>query len=366
MKYSQNIDNRIVLSKRIFFIMLLYVFFMTTFRFLLPYGDEPDFEFKIKAILNSKSLYSHYYLFTDLLSNYKWVNIIQESFKQKLLRVCIALFITMPIFLLIIFKKNTISYNTEYQERVKALGLSLIMPSIIYYLGVLSEEQFTLVLSLLVFLFWNNKFALVVLSSIVMVVDFGNSIILITFILFFSLSEYLSKKYSIKTISFIFIIILSALYFIGIDAILSMSFIPIVCDKVVQIYEDYTTYYAYVATKYPLLLRPFMTFVTFVFMTPMKIGMYILYPIYGFFLLYALKKLILKGDKKAFIYFITPIVFVTSIVFVLPGYSNAKYYIFTMPFIIYGILKVFEFKSIFCFAIISNLAVIDLLLWNLL
>lgn len=137
--------------------------------------------------------------------------------------------------------------------------------------------------------------------------------------------------------------------------ILLLSSVPILSDKVTGVYEAYRTYYSYVATKYPLIFRPFITFMTFVFMTPAKIGAYILYPIYGIILIIAIKKFLKKSflheNKESFIYFITPIVFIISIVFILPGYSQAKYYIFMLPFILYGLLKVFKFKSILLFAI---------------
>lgn len=65
MKYNQNIDNKFFLSKSRLTIVIAYMFFAIVFRILLPYGD---FGFRVEDILNSKCLYSHYYLFVDFLT----------------------------------------------------------------------------------------------------------------------------------------------------------------------------------------------------------------------------------------------------------------------------------------------------------
>lgn len=379
MKYNQNIDSKMTISKSSTIIAITLVFFFVIFRLLLPYGDEPDFSFRVEDIVFSEILYSHYYFFANILNSYTWINVSYENTEQKMLRVFITLVAVSPIVLSIIFKKQTINFlyllnkknsKLELDLKIKALSLSLLVPGMIYHLGVFAEEQFTLVLSLLFFLFWRNNLILLFLLVMIMNIDFGNSVVILFFLIFFKFFEYLNKKYSIKFILIIFLVLLLTSYFIGINLILLLSYIPYIGDKAVVIHEAYSTYYAYVAVKYPLILRPFMTFMTFVFLTPTKVGAYVLYPIYGFFLLVAFKsffkKRFLHENREYFIYFITPLAFIITIVFILPGYSQAKYCIFMMPFILYGLLKIFKFKSILLFVIFSNLVVVVSLLWSIL
>ena len=141
-----------------------------------------------------------------------------------------------------------------------------------------------------------------------------------------------------------------------------MSGLPVIGNKAAVIFEHYMTIYDYVATKYPLILRSVMVFFTMVFMTPSKIGAYALYPIYGILLFVSIFKInnMQNQDLKKYylLNFIVPIAFVMCVTFVLPGYSQAKYYIFLLPFLSLVILNLYGLKKIFNFLMFSNLVVI--------
>jgi hypothetical protein len=147
------------------------------------------------------------------------------------------------------------------------------------------------------------------------------------------------------------------------DSLLILEKIPVIGEQAADIYRVYTTVWGYVATKYPVILRPVITFLVAVFMTPSKLGLYILYPVYFYVLVSSYFKLYANATKYAeqkdmLFSFTTPIVFVISVVFILPGYSQAKYYMFLMPFIIHSLLSIYSIKKIYYFLTISNILVI--------
>src|SRR5690606_20434657 len=95
-----------------------------------------------------------------------------EDSIQILLRFIIIIIISFPLLIIVIFRSKKLNNffllakNITFQERNKrldAIALSLIFTGSIYYLGLLSIEQFIVCLGFLIFLFQNNIYTTVLL-----------------------------------------------------------------------------------------------------------------------------------------------------------------------------------------------------------
>lgn len=358
-----------LLSKKSFYIIFLLIKLIIVYRLLLPFSDEPDFLVRVDKILYNKNLYSHYYFFKDYILEWGIYNNFEyEEFFHKVLRILITIFALTPILLVVLFKNIAINNLLYYsKEKYYSFVVSLFLPGMIYYLGVFGEEQFTLILSLLVFIFFNSILMLILLLSYITIIDFGNGLVVFLFVILFKSILYLSTKLSIKIVLILLLIMVFLSYIFGLELILIFNIFPIISDYSSVIYNDYSNEHSYVYEKYPIILRPIITFMTFIFMTPNKVGVYILYGISFLFILIIIIKMfknINTISKQKIVYFITPIFFILSCVFVLPGFSNAKYYIFTFPFILYGMQYFYNIKNIFIFLLFLNLVVILMLTIN--
>jgi len=359
--------NSFSISRRFLFLVISSVCFLVLFRFFLPYGDEPDFYFRVDDLLSGKLVFfSPYYYIQDFLNAFEWFGV-EETFQQKSLRLVITLLLLAPFFLLVLFRNIIIKYfigfktNEEVRDislRIDAIALSMLFPGMIYHLGLFAQEQITLLLSLLVFIFFKQRLILLLVLFLMSLIDIGNMIVVTFFVLFFKVFDLLRIKFGCVFLLLLLLLLSASAYMIGMDFIGFLSKLPIIGDKAAGIYHDYTTFYAYVSTKYPILLRPIITFFTFVFMTPSKLGAYLLYPVYAFMLLFSICKIMRSSNKVALVYLMVPICFVVMVVFILPGYSQAKYYIFLVPFMMYALLYVFSFNKLSCFLFISNIVVL--------
>ena len=106
-------------------------------------------------------------------------------------------------------------------------------------------------------------------------------------------------------------------------------------------------------TKYPVFLRPVITFMTFVFMTPAGIKVPLMYILFGLFTLILSLKVFKSRNDNIDIFWFTPMSIILFFTFIFPTYANAKYYIFMMPFFVYAALGYYSRKSIlilFCFS----------------
>ena len=62
--------------------------------------------------------------------------------------------------------------------------------------------------------------------------------------------------------------------------------------------------------------------------------------------------------NQALLYFISPLSFIMIFVYILPGFANAKYYVFLVPFFIYSYSIIFSYRNILFFLISVNTIVL--------
>ena len=258
--------------------------------------------------------------------------------------------------------------SQKESERFKILFISLLFPSVAYYIGVVAEEQISLYFSLLVFVFFHSKVILYLLLLLILSVDSGSFIVVFAFFILAKFYLKLANEKKYRTILLFSAVFILMSFILGMSLLQLLYSLPIIGPKAVTIFHDYTNVYTDVADKYPLILRPIVTFLTGTFMTPDGVKSLIVYILCGisFFnisvhTLNFKKNTNLNLSESDFAIFVSASTMVICFVFILPGFSNAKYYIFLMPFIlsiaskIYGNFKVALFSFGCSFFVVTDL-----------
>jgi hypothetical protein len=146
------------------------------------------------------------------------------------------------------------------------------------------------------------------------------------------------------------------------DLITLINSLPVIGEKAAAIYFDYTEIYD-INNKYPVFLRPLITFSSMSFMLPNPTVLFpfIYIAIFSFFI-YSIKKV--RADmrslrKNSFFlrdvpFFLAALTLVITMPMILPGYSNGKYYIFLVPFLILFFRYFYSKSKIFYFIVFLN------------
>ncbi|MES2826456.1 MAG: hypothetical protein V4732_22905 [Pseudomonadota bacterium] len=376
------------------FIALSFVF-----RFLFPFGDEPDFTYRIEDLLaiddDSWSLYGFLnFLLSDLQLNSSciinaepfslWARIDSacvESFAGVVYRTILMLFIIAPLFFVIVFPRSVILFfqilkvkfdKQVLSQRLTAVGVSLLFPGMLYSMGVLAQEQLTLMLSLLIFVLWDSLILVGCCIALIMLVDVGNSLVVVTFVLSAIFYAWLAKKLSLKIVFSLMIVQILGAYAIGFSALSLLTSVPLLAPKA-QLMMDALSG-SDLIDKYPVILRPVITYMSFVFFTPAYIKVPILYVLVAFGVIHMTFRCVTKYSqyqlhtarsisilKGNIVMCLVAISTILSFVFIFPTYGNAKYYIFMLPFIFNLSLNVYSKKTIIKFVLCLNFILLSFL-----
>ncbi|MBD3842186.1 MAG: hypothetical protein IE909_09925 [Campylobacterales bacterium] len=202
--------NTIRLSKFGLVIVLSFIFISLAARVLFPFADEPDWTVRAPGVLfGDHPVWSPYYIFRNWFNTLfidqsvcavqaspmsLWAYIpyqCNENFEQIIIRWLLTLFALIPMLLIVVFRRAFIGFMTifkvrlsfdEWNHRIDALALSLLFPGMLFYLGVLAEEQLYLIVALYIFLFWGFWILISSLLVILLSIDFGNSLVAIFFV----------------------------------------------------------------------------------------------------------------------------------------------------------------------------------------
>lgn len=236
-------------------------------------------------------------------------------------------------------------------------ALSLTFPAMIYYIGLISLEQSVLMLSLLTVMFW-NPFIQIILIAIAATFDFGNTVVVIFFVLLVRGTLLLSGLVPRKFIIFGLLALVSFALAAGSQALFAAQSIPILSDRAEAITNAMEG--NEFIEKYPILLRPAITFINFVFSTPASLKVPAAYGVALISILYTAKEAIslrskLKSDaniadyqklSQEILMTLCGIVTILFFVFMLPTYANAKYYIFILPVFLLVPVRIFGRKKV--------------------
>ena len=393
-------------------VFLIFIFSLLSVRVLTPFGDEPDFTIRaLELVAGEYPAWLPYNIFQSMLSTFDldrnsiYTNCLvissptdifsyigdgcRESNWQIAKRIFITFFIISPVFFLylsnslrsFVFKFYRGS-KPSLEYRVDILAHSLLFPGLIYYISVLSVEQFSLSLSFYLFLFFNNFILSSLILILILSVDIGNGFVVLIFLTVFYFQRALAVTFGkFFSLTFLFLLVLIALY-VGVDIIKYASIIPQLSEKVDGIYAK--SLISDFQNKYPIFFRPFVAFMTGTFMTPSGIKVLPAYFLVLAFILTFWRRtkyekrtggtgylkfgqnydyndvLKIKSASAAFI--ITTI----ALIFIIPDYSNAKYYVFIIPFLIGSAGTVFSRGEILSFMILMNfLTVLVLMIYRI-
>lgn len=362
----------------------LFIIFSFISRILFPFGDEPDFTVRApRVILGEHPFWSPYYIFHEILSKLNPISLCKidaspmslwsyigsnctENIEQILIRLFITIVIVLPLLYAITFRKSFVTimrfFNfkltiKEWNSRLDTLSITIVFPSILYYLGIFAEEQFTLFLSLFIFLFWGSLFLISIIIFLIMSIDFGNSIVVLTFVLFSYSFILLSQKISLKVAILCMVGFVLFAFIIGFSFLTYLENISFLASKAEAMYNKGLKF----ENKYPVILRPIVTFMTSIFMTPSGVKITLLYLFYGPALIWIIykinvlrKKFNTQNFNKEYILFFSVFTTILFFVFLFPDYSFGKYYVFMIPFIINISLNIFTKFKMLQFILFTN------------
>ena len=374
-------------------------------RFLYPFGDEPDFVARApNLVFADHSWINPYYWLDGILASLNfssscniqaspfsiWAKIdslsCTESLDQIISRLFIAVVICIPLIFVIcfawgrgrkIFGLRILNYEGQ---RGEALALTLLVPGVTYSLGLLAEEQLVLMLSLLVIMVDRRWIPGVFLVAAILSVDFGNGVVVAAMVIFLNTYRYISKFVSIRVVVLLALSQAAAALVAGIAFVGFLSNFSFLADKADAIYTAVSA--SDLVEKYPVYLRPAITFMTGVFMTPAFVKVVPAFLLMGFSLIVVGRRLVkiyficenekvnggcvIDGQRERVVDCCAIAATVLLFIFLIPTYSNAKYYLFAIPFLMRGVLMVVQKRQIMKILISSQLIVLGgLLLYRL-
>lgn len=387
---------------------MLFLFFSFIGRFLFPFGDEPDFVVRASNLVDMTAhpAWSPYYLFGSITSGFEtsescnidaspfslWASIdpssCSESFENISIRFLLLIIVTCPLLLAVVFRRSFVAFASsfrlrlsaaEWQHRLDAVCVSLVFPSVIYYLGVLSVEQATLSLSILLFLFFGFAIPMLLLAVLLISLDFGNALVVIFFSLCAIVCLFVYKNFGVRAVILLLFVGIVFSYIVGFEVLRLLPLDVIGAGaKAEGMYSFFSG--SDLVDKYPVILRPVITFMAFVFMTSLCIKTVVAYLIAIYFTVLVARRLVSffrRGEcygvacvaddlMRRFILLLTGVSVVLNFVFFFPVYAHAKYYIFLMPFVISVGLSVYSRYQVSMAGVILLCVVyINLLLFRL-
>lgn len=356
-------------------IFLLFVIFSFLYLVLIPFGDEPDFWIRARDYVKNYDNYEEWWspflnlkplkfleFFTSKLDYTTNCHVGQRPLEfftyvdpyectQSDKQIFLRLFINSSIIFFSIVILHLIKKISKINEhKLDIFYLSLLFPSYLYYQNLMSNEQLVYLLSAILFITWENRIITLLIIFIIALIDFGSSLFL--FFLFLSYNFILLINNSKKEISLkIFIVCISGVFLayifsyklfkIFLDLNL-LYFSPTIERFVTDIYNHH--FYNGFLDKYPTILRPIITYFSFIFFTPGYLKSYLLIILSLIFFLhlgYKIYKLISTCPKENLLVINEKIfdIFIISscilfFIFLLPAYSNFKYYILLIPFVV--------------------------------
>jgi len=381
-------------------VIFLYLFLLALYMLILPFGDEPDFARVAPKYIDFLNLFQISYFDGSIkiidnvdprgwfgyefyavssckyLSNaYQFFGIYDfgscfQGYSLALKRTLLTLLIYLPL-LVVAFKnsksqstKNTLLFKDFFISN-QSFQLCFLFPGFIYFSSVFSHEQVTLMLSVLFiyFLFKAKYIFAIVIFSIFYLIDTGNAIVVLVASCYVIGSLIICRK-----LSFVWFILLNfslvlLVYFLSTDLLyIFESFHPYISLKI-EALDEAKSISADVSNKYPLWSRPLMTFLSYNFMAPAYSKHLLLYLVVSFGVSYTIyKHFILTAHNSVGLQYIASLLavfsFVSMVVFILPGHVNAKYFIFTLPFIINLFNYYYSYITLVKFFLMLNVIVL--------
>ena len=264
------------------------------------------------------------------------------------------------------FKKDT------YQEKTRLIYIfliSILFPSVWFHIGVLAEEQFTLLLALITIFFRKSWTILSLIGFWIASIDLGNFILFLIFYLTYLFYQLLLEQKGYKITFYALLVLISISLYIKMDILKYLEIVPVIGEKAKLIYDHYTEIYS-INDKYPLVLRPLITLLSLIFLLPNSKTLFPFTYLFTFVFLFKYifpKKRIHRIAEKNrsnpnfkidYCYSITGITMILCIPIIIPGFSNGKYYIFLIPYFFLFANYFTKLNNLFIYVLICNFLVI--------
>lgn len=373
MNFNKDFVRTVVLS---FFLILL-------FRLVLPNGDEPDYHVRLSGLVNSDvfspvswlydnlslnviykpacTVISSVYSFAGSISGAECFLSKEDYFVRSFSHLLSALFIFSGVLIFEIYRFRIRKFYCPSDPLVRdSILVSLLFPGYLYFLGLASIESLTLILSTFTVLFIRSTVLVLFFFLSVFYIDVGNSIVLLFFIMSYTLFFWCAKTFKRISVYLIFSLGLVIVLSLGTKVILFFSVLPSpIGNKAISIYNVLTIGgQADLVSKYPAFFRPVYTFTTLVLHTPSYLSSIASFGLIGsvsfilFFKRKSLKSLFSSNRILAlFMAAFSTIIYVTAI---LPTYAYGKYYAFLIPIFILPFVRVFGFKKSSLFSVVIS------------
>ena len=379
--------------------LIAYGLFITSvllMSILIPYGDEPDFEIRLDRLQSeqiSKFDLHHYINFfpkvkPDESCNYEsgsksiWAKISSECVELNLevapYKLLHVLFLTFPIFFLVVFRRKAhqlfFSRNeifVNWERKVDATILGILMPSAVYSFSFVSQEVFSYSLLFLLLIISRNRFLVGLLLFWIFNLDFGDFLVVSLFLCCRELLMIISKKFSVGLAVWCAVTLIFGTYVMGEELLKNLVGMNMQ-SKFSEVHSAITSKEAY--DNYPLLIRPVIAILSLAFMSASGIKSIALYVFWLVLTIYLVCRIyrysILKKNTympgglytsfsekllPAVIGFLAMITTIFCIVLIAPTHTNAKYYIFMIPFAVYPLLFFFNRYTLLFFILLSSL-----------
>lgn len=334
-------------------------------RWVFPFGDEPDFGVRAVELAGGNApKWTPYALFDHLLSQFTLesnvlidaspsslsARIVEpppfEPNWQRAARVGMLLLVCAPLFALMAFGDHLEPWfvHRDHLERARALAVSMLLPSIIYGLGLLSVEQYGLALALVIVTLRGCWIAVACLTGYYFTIDPGNCLVVIAFLCLLAVNQALVCTRRALLFASAMLVAPLVAYQYG-DAVLGMvARVGFLTGKSEAI--QFVLLTGVEKVKYPLYERPLITFITSVFMTPSYVKVTVLYlPFFGALVWLMWRSwrslrayfavdcgdVVNRSDVRGAVEVMTCVEFVLVVVFIAPTYAYCKYYLFLAP-----------------------------------
>jgi hypothetical protein len=339
----------------LFCILQAFIWFIV----LIPV-DQPDFSFHIQDVAN-KNTFVTWLLYPEIEIYRTCANLDVSPMENMLsgVRGDCAFFTSMVRTIRYICSTLTIYYVTKklFKSDSVIYLLCFATPGFIQIASFHSLESVYLIISVVFVRVQVFAIHIIVFLIGVLFFDMGAAFIYCLFIIYKTLWERVFTKTRLILFAFMFVILYFVLM-VGLDIISYLEFIPIYGQRLYSVWEAYSTVYSYVYDNYPIVLRPVLTFSGFFLLTPQAhgtvwVGLFCYLVFLGLTMKLLYKFLIDKSsfydekDNIAIHTFLPSIIFITACVCLMPGYSNAKYYIFVLPLIFEGLRSFCSLKVVF-------------------
>lgn len=358
-------------------VIFLFLAFMALLRVVLPFGDEPDFAARSEELKGTRDTllfnpYGHVQFVTSVDTNAKckitssplslWTSLnptyCAESLDEKLQRILITVLTALAPLLVVLLAAR--KFNAGKLITTNDLALSLLLPGTIYFLGLYSNEQLSLAASLIAMLFLRNLKILLPMLVGIFFLDTGNAVVVIAILLIMAGGGILYRRSGLRLVLVYSASIVVFALVVG-PALLQLLYsVPVIGAKASAMTTQLTEgdYFE----KYPLVLRPVITYMTAVFMTPAyvkSIPLYILFA--GVSALCVMKYLRIRRAARTrtdlelkLSMCATATAGVLFFVYMFPTYGNAKYYIFLAPLYVSLARELLGSRAILGMLILSN------------